>query len=185
MQISSKNKILISMPNIIDPYFSNSVILLCEHNKKGAMGIIINKKIDASILNEIIDLKYYSHIFAKSSFKDVFFGGPMFVNTGFVLHRSIDKTKNTVRISKDFSITDYKNAQTLINKKNKIDHKLVFGHASWSSGQLESEIGRGDWLIQNISSDFVFSENSDKMWDNATSSLGFDSGSIAVMNAKA
>ena len=80
MQISSKNKILISMPNIIDPYFSNSVILLCEHNKKGAMGIIINKKIDASILNEIIDLKYYSHIFLNHLSK-MFFLADQYLST--------------------------------------------------------------------------------------------------------
>ncbi len=185
VQISSKNKILISMPNIVDPCFSNSVILLCEHNKKGAMGIIINKIIDESILDQIIDEKYYTGILPEPSPPDIFFGGPILINKGFILHRSYNKTKNTIKISNNFSITDYKNAESLINKNNKFDYKLVFGHAGWSAGQLEQEIKKGDWLIQNINPDFVFNEDCDKMWDNATSSLGFESGAITIINAKA
>ena len=164
------------MPNIVDSCFSNSVILLCEHNKKGAMGIIINKKIDE---------KYYADIFPQPSFTNVFFGGPLLINKGFILHRSNRNTKNTIKISSDFSITNYKNAQSLINKKNKFDYKLVYGHAGWSAGQLEQEIKKGDWLIQNINPDFVFNEDYDKMWNNATLSLGFESGSITIINAKA
>ena len=91
---SSKNKILISRPKIVDPFFSNSVILLCEHNKKGAMGIIINKKINGSILNEIIDEKYYKDKFPQTSVNNIFFGGPVLINKGFILHRSADETKN-------------------------------------------------------------------------------------------
>ena len=164
------------MPNIVDSCFSNSVILLCEHNKKGAMGIIINKKIDE---------KYYTDILPQPSFTNVFFGGPLLINKGFILHRSNRNTKNTIKISNDFSITNYKNAQSLINKKNKFDYKLVYGHAGWSAGQLEQEIKKGDWLIQNINPDFVFNEDYDKMWNNATLSLGFESGSITIINAKA
>ena len=102
-----------------------------------------------------------------------------------MLHRSIDKTKNTIKISSDFSITDYKNGQSLIDKKNRFDYKLVFVHAGWSAGQLENEIKKGDWIMQNINPDFVFKSNYDKMWDNATLSLGFELGSITVNNAKA
>ena len=173
------------MPNIADPFFSNSVVLLCEHNKKGAMGIIINKKIDKSILNQIIDEKYYKDKLPQTSVDNIFFGGPVLINKGFMLHRSVDKTKNTIKISSDFSITDYKNGQSLIDKKNRFDYKLVFGHAGWSAGQLENEIKKGDWIMQNINPDFVFKSNYDKMWDNATLSLGFELGSITVNNAKA
>tara|TARA_Y100000748_G_C15272370_1_gene401212 strand:+ start:155 stop:676 length:522 start_codon:yes stop_codon:yes gene_type:complete len=173
------------MPNIADPFFSNSVVLLCEHNKKGAMGIIINKKIDKSILNQIIDEKYYKDKLPQTSIDNIFFGGPVLINKGFMLHRSVDKTKNTIKISSDFSITDYKNGQSLIDKKNRFDYKLVFGHAGWSAGQLENEIKKGDWIMQNINPDFVFKSNYDKMWDNATLSLGFELGSITVNNAKA
>ena len=173
------------MPNIADPFFSNSVVLLCEHNKKGAMGIIINKKIDKSILNQIIDEKYYKDKLPQTSVDNIFFGGPVLINKGFMLHRSVDRTKNTIKISSDFSITDYKNGQSLIDKKNRFDYKLVFGHAGWSAGQLENEIKKGDWIMQNINSDFVFKSNYDKMWDNATLSLGFELGSITVNNAKA
>ena len=173
------------MPNIADPFFSNSVVLLCEHNKKGAMGIIINKKIDKSILNQIIDEKYYKDKLPQTSIDNIFFGGPVLINKGFMLHRSVDKTKNTIKISSDFSITDYKNGQSLIDKKNRFDYKLVFGHAGWSAGQLENEIKKGDWIMQNINPDFVFKSNYDKMWDNATLSLGFELGSIPVNKAKA
>ena len=173
------------MPNIADPFFSNSVVLLCKHNKKGAMGIIINKKIDKSILNQIIDEKYYKNKLLQTSVDNIFFGGPVLINRGFILHRSVDKTRNTIKISNDFSITDYKNDQFFINRKNKFDYKLFFGHAGWSAGQLENEMKKGDWLMQNINPDFVFKGNYDKMWDNATLSLGFELGSITVNNAKA
>ena len=176
MRIPSKNKILISMPNVVESCFYNSVILLCEHNRRGATGIIINKKIDR---------RYNKALLPKSSSPNIFFGGPVLINKGFILHRSNNQTKNTIKLSSDFSITNYKNAKSIINKKNKIDYKLVFGHAGWSAGQLEGEIKRGDWLIQNTNPDFVFNIDYDKMWENATLSLGFESGSITTINARA
>ena len=52
---SLKNQILISMPHMSDPYFSKSVIYICEHNKEGAMGIIINKQFKEPDLIDIFD----------------------------------------------------------------------------------------------------------------------------------
>ena len=173
------------MPNIQDPYFSESVILLCEHTINGAMGFIINKSIDTLVLNQIIEKKYFHSLYPKMSFSNIFFGGPVLLNKGLVLHRSHTQRKNSIKISEEISITDYKNANDLINEKNIFKYKLLLGHAGWSAGQLEQEIKKGDWLIQNASPDFIFGTPPKKMWQDATSSLGINSGSMTKLNAKA
>ena len=119
------------------------------------------------------------------SFSNIFFGGPVLLNKGLVLHRSHTQTKNSIKISEEISITDYKNANNFINRGNISNCKLLLGHAGWSAGQLEQEIKKGDWLIQNTSPDFIFRTSPKKMWQDATSSLGIESGSITRSNAKA
>lgn len=76
---SLKNKLLISMPNMVDPYFAKSVIFICEDDTNGTMGIIVNKPISQmKIVSSGIKNKIFEDIINES--EKIFFGGPVGLN---------------------------------------------------------------------------------------------------------
>ena len=81
-----KNKLLISMPNMVDPYFAKSVIFICEDDKNGTMGIIVNKPISQmKIISSGIKNKIFEDIINES--EKIFFGGPVGLNEACIVKR--------------------------------------------------------------------------------------------------
>ena len=171
---SLKNQILISMPHMNDPFFSKSVVYICEHGNGGAMGVIINKNLDAPELREIFD-KFFK---VEKSFNTIksstFFGGPVLLEKGIILHHSDYSSPKSISISKSVSLTSDRDVLEDLRRKEKVPFKLMLGHAGWSAGQLEREIENGDWLIQSTTSDFIFNLPSNQMWEYAAKSIGLD-----------
>lgn len=171
---SLKNQILISMPHMNDPFFSKSVVYICEHGNGGAMGVIINKNLDAPELREIFD-KFFK---VEKSFNTIksstFFGGPVLLEKGIILHHSDYLSPKSIPISKSVSLTSDQGALEDLKREEKVPFKLMLGHAGWSAGQLEREIENGDWLIQSTTSDFIFNLPSNQMWAYAAKSIGLD-----------
>ena len=173
---SLKNQILISMPHMRDPFFSKAVVYICEHNKDGAMGMIINKKFNSDELKESLDELFSVDNSLDLFMKDIFFGGPVLPDKGIVLHHSDYISPKSISVSKSIRITSKQDALCELEKNKQIPYKLMLGHAGWSAGQLEREIENGDWLIQNTTSDFVFNVPPKQMWAQANKSLGIDLG---------
>ena len=103
-----KNKLLVAMPNMADPYFSKSVIFICEYNKNGAVGFIINKPISTmKVLSSGIKDKFFKDLISQS--KKIYFGGPVSIHEACILSNkniddiSFDKNE-TVRLSSDFEL---------------------------------------------------------------------------------
>ena len=170
-----KNQILIAMPHMVDPLFSKSVIYVCEHNKYGAFGLIINKKIENQDIRLIFrhETKQYSKFHT-----DIYFGGPISIENGIVLHHAKFHHENTVKISSTISMTNKQKILKKLKTKNNIPFKLALGHCGWAPDQLEKEIGNGDWLMQQTTDDFVFNFPSKQMWTQATHALGIEIGSF-------
>ena len=171
---SLKNQILISMPHMNDPFFSKSVVYICEHGNGGAMGVIINKNLDAPELREIFD-KFFKLEKSFNTIKNsTFFGGPVLLEKGIILHHSDYLSPKSISISKSVSLTSDQGALEDLKREEKVPFKLMLGHAGWSAGQLEREIENGDWLIQSTTSDFIFNLPSNQMWEYAAKSIGLD-----------
>ena len=171
-----KNQILISMPHMSDPYFSRSVVYICEHNKEGAMGLIINKQFKEPDLVNVLEKMYIGDDAINSLVKEFFFGGPVLLERGIVLHSKEYATNGTINLSNEFSMTSQKDVLRELQNKPDILFKLMLGHSGWSAGQLEREIENGDWLMQSTNPDFVFNVKPGQMWQQASSSLGMDLG---------
>ena len=172
-----KNQILISTTNITDNVFSKSVVYICDHNKNGAMGLIINKTIrncEVHLINKKdfdLDLELFSTLY---------FGGPVSIEYGLVLHQTDFLVDDPLIVSDTIALTNKKKIlKKIINKKN-IPYKIMLGHCSWAPNQLEKEIECGDWLMQNTTDDFIFNFPSKQMWDHATYSLGIESESFFI-----
>ena len=171
---SLKNQILISMPHMNDPFFSKSVVYICEHGNSGAMGMIVNKNLDTPELREIFD-KFFKVEKPFNMLKsNTFFGGPVLLEKGIILHHSDYSSPKSISISKSVSLTSDEGALEDLKREEKVPFKLMLGHAGWSAGQLEREIENGDWLIQSTTSDFIFNLPPNQMWEYAAKSIGLD-----------
>ena len=152
---SLKNQILISMPHMTDPFFSKSVVYICEHNQQGALGIIINKKFKSPELKDIFDKLYIGDDAIHSFVNDIYFGGPVLLEKGIVLHDARYTSDGTISLSKTISITSKQDILKELQLKEDMPFKLMLGHSGWSPGQLEREIENGDWLMQSTTADFI------------------------------
>mgnify|MGYP001178394496 FL=1 len=183
---SLKNQIIISMPHMQDPYFGRAVVFICEHNKDGALGFIVNKPFETPELQDL-----FSDFFPKDDdilklVPDVYFGGPVLVERGIVLHSADYKTEGTIVVGDNFSLTSNKAIiQEIAEKKGPKHSKLLLGHAGWAQYQLEAEIENGDWLLQHTNLEFIFNTEEKFMWDMATKSFGIDMSEFSGLGGSA
>ena len=113
-------------------------------------------------------------------------GGLVFIERGILLHSNSYNSKDSIKISDQFSITSSNKILKDINNSNSLkNYKLMLGHAGWISGQLEKEIENGDWLMQSTSIDFVFNTNESKMWQIAAKSFGVELSEISGFGGSA
>ena len=175
---SLTNQLLIAMPNLKDPFFSQAVVYICEHGKDGAFGIIINKKYhDLKLNTSFKGLVQINDEFRRYE-NTIYFGGPVLVGKGLIFHKKNVKTKESIKISESAYITSNLDILKKLDGGKDSRFKLVLGHAGWSKGQLEDELKNGDWLVQNATDDLLFNTPSNKLWYCATSSLGFDTNNL-------
>ena len=144
--VNLTDNFLIAMPALEDPYFSNSLVYVCEHNENGALGIIVNRPIDMNLagLLEKIDIKLEAEALADLP---VYFGGPVQLDRGFVLHRPVGKWQSTLAVNGDVGLTSSRDVLASVGSAGLPSEIIVtLGYAGWSAGQLEDEIAQNAWL---------------------------------------
>lgn len=170
-----KGHILIAMPHLTDPYFSRSIVLICEHDENGAMGLIVNKSFDDEQIKEIFPDLVINDEAVKETFSPIYFGGPVSLERGFILHSPDYLTDETMQVSPQFSLTSNSTVMDDIKDGDgPVEYRLMLGYAGWGENQLEREIENGDWLFQSTDSDFIFRPNEADKWLEATRSFGID-----------
>lgn len=170
---------LIAMPAMTDPYFAKSVTFICEHNQNGAMGIVINRPIDMTLdaLFDEVDLPLQDHVIGGMP---VYFGGPVQVDRGFVLHQPAGNWKSTLSIGSNTALTTSKDILEAVAQGAGPQKLLVtLGYAGWTAGQLEEEIAQNAWLTVRAPSDqaqdsMIFDMPSADRFDAAMHMLGVD-----------
>ena len=164
------NLFLVNMPHLNqDPIFGHSLIYICTHDRFGAMGLIINKPFNKNeskiILNEIGLEKNYIN-------SDVYFGGPVSPDKGFVLHDNKRDEDGVLKISEIASISSSCKILTDINNGNgPQNYRLIMGYSGWQPGQLENEIENGDWMLLPSSDNVIFNNEIKDQWSVAISKL--------------
>ncbi|MFY9127568.1 MAG: YqgE/AlgH family protein [Limnohabitans sp.] len=173
---------LIAMPGLEDPVFAKSVVYLCEHSERGAMGLIINKPGDLSLkhLFEKVELPLTRQDLLQSN---VLQGGPVQTERGFVLHEpmleaSSDEKSNsiyasTLSVPGGLAMTTSKDVlEAMANGSGPQRVLVTLGYASWGEGQLESEIGENSWLTVAADQAVIFDTPIEQRYDKALSLLG-------------
>ncbi|MCZ8112496.1 MAG: YqgE/AlgH family protein [Betaproteobacteria bacterium] len=177
-RIDLTNHFLVAMPGMADETFERTVVYLCEHTEKGALGLVINKPIDITLksLFEKIELKLDHR--AELAAQPVFFGGPVQTERGFVLHEPTGAESpynSTLSVPGGLEMTTSKDVlEALAGGAGPKRVLVTLGYAGWSAGQLEDEIGRNGWLTVGADPAVIFDTPVPQRYDKAVSLLGID-----------
>ena len=167
-------QLLLSMPSLEDERFFKTVIYMCAHSKEGAMGIIINKKIDYDLYPDLLEqLGIDQPLGNKKLF--IRYGGPIESGRGFVLHSDDIIQKETLAIDKGIALTSTSEFfEDLSKGKGPKNSILALGYAGWGPGQLDMEIRANGWLQVPSDSEIIFDIEPDTKWERAIQRLGID-----------
>ncbi len=174
-----KHQFLIAMPAMVDPNFSGSVVYICDHSERGALGLVINRPTELTLetLFDRIDLKLE---IAPWKGSPVYFGGPVQTERGFVLHGPPKEYSSTLPITEDVSLTTSKDVLEAVAEGGGPDRMLVtLGYSGWGAGQLESEIAQNAWLTVQAESDIIFNMAPDEKYNAALKLLGIDASRLS------
>jgi putative transcriptional regulator len=170
---SLTGQLLVAMPQMQDPRFARSVVYLCAHSGDGgAMGLVVNKTLDALTLNEL-----YAHLKIEPARSNqpqpVHFGGPVDPGRGFVLHSADYKEEGTLDIGNTFAMTATLDILRAMGKGEGPRRTLLaLGYAGWGPGQLDAEIQANGWLSVEADADLVFGEDDESKWMRALAKIG-------------
>lgn len=169
-----KNHFLIAMPGLADPNFAHTVTYVCEHNRDGAMGIVINRPTDLS-LGEV-----FEHLGIESGVKTdvaapVFEGGPMQREHGFILHSPAGSWDSSLAVTESIAITTSRDILEAIAAGDGPTKTLfALGYAGWGAGQLEEEMAANAWLSGPAEPHILFDLAVEQRWLAAAALLGVD-----------
>ena len=183
--IDLKHHFLIAMPGLEDETFARSVIYMCEHSPRGAMGLIINKPADISmrLLFDKVDLPLRRDDLMQNP---VSHGGPVQTERGFVLHDPLRMDKpqedggsiyaSTLTVPGGLEMTTSRDVLEALSSGAGPRRVLVtLGYSSWGEGQLESELAENTWLTVPASVEVIFEVPMAERYDRALDLLGLKS----------
>lgn len=182
-----KDHFVIAMPTLSDPTFNHAVVYICEHNRDGAMGIIINKPIaDLSIQTVLSRLDITPYKTCAELEQPVFTGGPLSEEQGFILHTPQSGFSSSIAISDDVMITTSLDIlKSIGSPEQPKDLMISLGYASWGTMQLEYEIMQNDWLVAKADPAIIFEQPIIDRWHIAAQSIGVNIDTISTQTGNA
>jgi len=165
--------LLLAMPQVLDPFFHRSVILLLHHQDEGSQGFIVNRPTGVKVgeILEDLDIPWLG--------KDgtlAFFGGPVQPQLGTLLFRDQEPEEAGTRqeIHPGVALTQHLGDLETLAENPPSSFRLLLGYAGWDTGQLVNEIQRNDWMTAPVHSDLLFNEDPEDVWRLAMESVGVD-----------
>ena len=174
--------LLLAMPQVMDPFFNRSVILLLHHNEEGSFGFIVNRptEIHLSDILEGMEIEWQGDRETLA-----FFGGPVQSELGTIMFRQSDEDETEFDTEGGLSnlcpgvvITQQIEDLGRLAATPPNDLRLLLGYAGWGAGQLVAEIVRNDWLMAPVRTEFLFADDPESVWDRALRSVGVDPASL-------
>lgn len=159
---------LIASPQMRDPYFEKAVVLLCQCDDEGALGMVINRESSISIGDVMREVNVALPAHAESM---SWWGGPVGAGTCFVLWRGSAASAEDWTIEEEIAVS-----QSMVRLEQLVQlgtpFHVTIGYAGWSSRQLDDEIERGSWLYVEADPAIVFETPIEQRYDRALLLLG-------------
>jgi putative transcriptional regulator len=185
--INLTHHFLIAMPGLEDSGFTKSVVYLCEHSERGALGLVINKPSELNLqhLFDKVDLPMQRQDLTNTP---VLQGGPLHTERGFVLHETMHGTPSigdnapqesayasSMTIPGGLEMTTSRDVLEAISSGAGPSRVLVsLGYSSWGEGQLESELADNSWLTVAADTTVIFDTPIEKRYEQALKLLGIE-----------
>jgi putative transcriptional regulator len=170
-QASLAPSLLVSMPQLHDPNFHRSVILLCEHAPAGAFGLVLNRRTDTPA-SEVVRLMPPVEC---DNGLELWVGGPVEPERGWILMGAEPTEAESVRVCNGV----YLSTSPLLLRKLLAEPppprtRLLTGYAGWGAGQLDAELAASAWLTADVDLGIVFETHATDMWEATIRRLGAD-----------
>lgn len=171
--------LLLSMPQMADPNFVRTVVLLCKHNDDGAFGLVVNRPLVTTgrvIVNSDPPMETEREL-------EVWVGGPVEPQSSWILvgDHEEETGRGGMRICDGLylSTSPYRLSR-LLEPNPPPRTRLVIGYSGWGPGQLEFELAESAWLLSDVNADLIFSTPPDRMWETAIRRLGADPAALQM-----
>ena len=161
-------KFLVAMPRLDgSDCFERSVVYVCSHSSNGAMGLIVNKRMDKFTFSDLtfqLPVKNYE----KLNEVNLYTGGPLEQVRDMVLHTTDYMRDGTVAVADGLAVSSTSEIISDIAFGNGPKEKLVaLGYSFWQPRQLEAEIYDNDWLVIDADKDILFRTPDEEKWQRA------------------
>tara|TARA_Y100000590_G_scaffold41326_1_gene44069 strand:- start:887 stop:1540 length:654 start_codon:yes stop_codon:yes gene_type:complete len=164
---SVKDLFLIATNEMKDPRFQKTVIFILEHNKNGALGIVINKKLGNVNLGYLINEIEDSSINNKELYNieiPIYWGGPVDKKKLLILHSNDYENETTKKYNNLSTSSDLKTLIKIAEEKGPKKSLVLLGLSAWNIEQLDGEIEKGGWTLSEMNLDIIFEEENDQKW---------------------
>ena len=152
-----QGQLLIASPSLLDSNFRRTVVLVTEHSDEGAAGLVLNRPSPASVSDLVPELEPL-----VEDEEQVWLGGPVQPNAVLVLGEFVDPDDAAVPLFGSLGFPSLDEPEDVVPATTR--RRVFAGYAGWGAGQLESELGREDWIIEPAQNDDAFTEAPDDLW---------------------
>jgi putative transcriptional regulator len=163
--------LLLSMPQLSDPNFHQTVVLLCEHNPAGAFGLVLNRPTETPAASAV----QLDPPILGASPMPLWAGGPVEPHRGWILLGEETEEGEALEICRGLYLsTSPLLLRRLLEGAPSRRARLLNGYAGWGPGQLDEELAASAWLTSDVELDLVFDTEAALMWEAAIRRLGAD-----------
>jgi putative transcriptional regulator len=154
---SLQGHLLIASPGLLDPNFRRTVVLVTEHTEDGAAGLVLNRPTEAEVSEIVPQLEPL-----VDDGEHIFMGGPVQPNGVLVLGEFLDPADAAVPLFGALGFPALEEPDEVVPLTTR--RRIFAGYAGWGSGQLEDELAREDWILEEARPDDAFTEAPDELW---------------------
>lgn len=173
---SVQGRFLVANPDMPDPRFARTVILMVRHDESGALGLVINKPIGyAQVTEEDALSENDENVEGRPRLRlrmPAFYGGPVHPGRAFIVHSPEYRTNGTVGVTAHVAVSTHRQIlDDIADGKGPKQVLYVVGYTGWGPGQLEKEMRRDDWYLSPVEASMVFGDvKEDPLWQRALES---------------
>jgi putative transcriptional regulator len=162
---SLAGQLLVAEPEMSDPRFAKAVILMVQHDQKGALGIVINRPADEVPVAKLLDALGIDSKDIDGRIR-LFAGGPVQPEVGLIVHTAEYRRSGTINIDGRVAMTtDPQVLRDIGHHEGPRQSFVAFGYAGWGPGQLEGELILRGWFTMPEDPGLVFDFDREKLWD--------------------
>ncbi len=165
-------RLLVAVPEMTDPNFSRTVVFLVEHNRRGALGLVVNEPMGEVPVDLLLSERDAEDGEAEPAEAGprvlVHYGGPVERRAPFILHSTDVMPESSVKVDAQVAFSrDHELLRAVVSGMGPRHLVFALGYAGWAPGQLESEVERGGWYVIDWDSSLVFGTDHAGKWQRA------------------